>query len=135
MNRTDLILESFRKRYLHSQFNWENNNCVTFASGVIKALYGKDCLKYEKFIKGSTAQAFYKFLKQNDKTLADLVTEELGAPLKFPQQAKAGDVVVEGQGLEQNVGICYSSGRAFFLKEKGLWEVNTKYCTYAWRIK
>lgn len=135
MNRTDLVLESFRKKYLHSHFKWENNNCVTFASSVVKTLYNKDCLKYKEFIKGSSAKAFYKFLKQNDKTLADLVTEELGEPLEFAQQAKAGDVVIEGQGLEQNIGICYASGRAFFLKEKGLLEVSTKYCTYAWRIK
>jgi len=75
----------------------------------------------------------YNLRKQN-KYLSDLVTEKFGKSIQ-PELASMGDIVIEGSGYEENMGICVESGWAMFQKEKGLQHIQTKYCTYAWRCK
>jgi len=128
----DRILEGFRVMAWNKPFDWETHNCVTYALSLLTAMYG---ITFEDFptFKGKTKLEYFKIMK--DKPLNAYATEKFGNPLPSTKLARKGDLVMEGEGLEQNVGICYGKDVAFFPKEKGLLSVSLNKCTYAWSMK
>ncbi len=134
MNKKDRILEAFRSDAQGKEFSWERHNCVSFSVNILKALYGID--KGNKYpILGKSKLEYYRMLKNTNKKLSDLVTEELGKPISNPKLARKGDLIIEGEGFDQNMGICYGKGVALLPKEKGLFTINLSRCTYAWSMK
>ena len=134
MNRKDRVMESFRQFALSRDFSWENYNCVSFSTELIKAVSNKE-IKGTPNILGNSKREFIKILKDNKMLLSDYATQQYGEPLSSPELATKGDLVIEGAGLRQNMGIYYGNSVAYFLGEKGLIAVDLKECTFAWRIE
>ena len=127
-------LNAFYAYYKNTPFSWEDNNCAGFASQVVKQLHGIDFSEVDHLINGkSKFQILYNLRKRN-QYISDIITDKLGQPID-PKLAKPGDIVVEGEGYEENVGICYDVGWSYFQKENGLMRVLNKYCSSAWRCK
>ena len=128
----DRILEGFRVMAWNKPFNWENHNCVTYSLSILTALYD---LTFEDFpdFKGASKLEYFKIMKA--KPLNEYAEEKFGKPLTTVKLARKGDLVMEGYGLEQNVGICYGKGMTLFPKENGLLTVPLHKCTYAWSMK
>lgn len=128
------ILETFRQKYYSQPFDWKENNCVNFSLSLVQALYDVDLSDVPNYKGFASEKEYFKFLKKEKSFLSDLVTKKFGKPLQCPALAKEGDIVIEGEGLIQNMGVCYKTGIAYFPKKYGLVAINTKQCTYAWRV-
>ena len=133
MNKLE-IMEAYRQHYRNKPFDWKSANCANFAYGITNKIYGLTFAPYNDIIYGkSKFQILYR-LRKDEKFISDIITETLGEPID-PALARPGDLVVEGEGYGQNVGVCYDTGWSFFQKEKGLVAVYNKHCTMAWRCE
>ena len=129
------IMEGFRQYAWVKKFSWPEHNCVSFSLDLIKALWGKEVVLDNFKIRGGTQKEFFRKLLKEKVFLSDLTEKEFGEPLPTTLLARKGDLVIEGEGLEQNMGICYGGGIAYFAKKKGLLSIELKNCTYAWSMK
>ena len=83
---------------------------------------------------GTSKMEYLRMLKKEGVLLSDLTRDNFGQELISPRQARKGDVLIEGTGYLQNMGICYGNGVGYFLKENGLENIKTEDCSYAWRV-
>ena len=133
MLRKDRVMESFKHFGKSATFCWSKHNCVGFSLNIIKAVYGIDILDKYKII-GTSQREYLRMLKTNEVFLSDLVNDNFSNKLETTLLAKKGDLLIEGEGYMQNMGICYGNGLGYFLKEEGLAPIKIEECTHAWRI-
>jgi hypothetical protein len=129
------IIESLLGHFRNKRFDWETNNCAIFTSVCLKQLWNLDIQVPGFNWVGKTKKEFLALLIEKKVTLSELAEDQFGKPLQGPGMASIGDLLVEGEGLKQNLGMCVAPDQGVFMKERGLVRISLAKCSYAWSMK
>lgn len=117
-----------------AEFRWGAHDCVTFAADCVLAMTGFDPLSDYRGDYDSEIGAGRILLERGHETLADAITEQLGAPLENVRMMGRGDVALVEHDGTRAAGVCLGHVVAVPAKTRGLAFLPRDHATAGWRI-